>query len=422
MHMRDRGSAQVMRRASTGPHALMQRQAIAPYVPDRGLGFYMPARSARGFSGSTTQSAAKGASVGASVGSVVPVIGTAVGAILGGIGGAIASAFSRQDQEVQNFDQAQAISHAQGPAGVLNIENKYLALAGLFDLQPSQIKGNIPIYKKYGRMGEQRFVADMVNQIYSAAQAGQITTNDTPQTIFNRIVLPWINSFGYGSMSDSNADMINMLLLGMVAEYIGGYQTRWYARGGDNPFGGLPPFSLPGAVSPTSSATPSPTAVPAQQSELARYMNGAQPESGTQVNYARDANGQFMAIPAGGVLVGRAPTGAWIIQYATGQYVLSGSQLIPYSTSSATVSAPVTVPAQTLPDVMSPATGSPYYAPPSSSGANYSFPQYAPAQPTETAGVLGGVSVQTLLLGGAAIFALSLLLPHNINSVRSARR
>lgn len=211
---------------------------------------------------STVQGAAKGASVGASVGSYVPVIGTAIGAILGGIGGAIASAFSRQDQEVQNFDQAQAIARANGPQAVVNIANKYLVLAGLFDLQPKQIKGNIPFYTQYGRMGEQRFVADMMTRIYQAAQSGQITGSDTPQSVYQKVVLPWMNNFGKGSLQDSNAEMITWILIGMIAEYIGGFQTRWYSRGGQNEFGSLPKFALP---LPPSAVLPPALPPPAQQ-------------------------------------------------------------------------------------------------------------------------------------------------------------
>src|SRR5258707_1197034 len=167
MHLRDSSTAQVMRRASTGPHALMMRQALAPFVPDRGSSFRMPARSARTMLGaiSTTQSIATGASRGATVGSVIPGVGQAIGAVVGAAIGFIDSAFNRVDAENMNFQQAMAIANANGPEAVLQIANKYLVLAGLFDLTPNQIKGNIPIYKKYGHMGEQRFVTDLVNVV-----------------------------------------------------------------------------------------------------------------------------------------------------------------------------------------------------------------------------------------------------------------
>jgi hypothetical protein len=196
-----------------------------------------------------------GAATGAKVGSVAGPIGTAIGAGVGAIAGALLSVLGKQDQEIQNFNQAQQLADSQGPMAVLNIADKYLVLAGLFDLQPGQIKGNIPIYKRYGRMGEQRFVTDMMTRVYQATQAGQITANDTAQSVMTRIVQPWIDQWGYGPMSDHNAAMINMILMGMIAEYTQGLQTRWRARAGDYPFGSLPAFSLPAPITP---ATPAP--------------------------------------------------------------------------------------------------------------------------------------------------------------------
>ncbi len=187
-------------------------------------------------------SIASAVGAGAAAGSVVPIIGTAVGAIVGLIASGV---FNRKKAaEDANFQQAMAI-YRQNPNGVYDIANKYLVLAGLFDLHPDQIKGNIPIYKKYGRMGEQRFVTDMCNLIYQAAQSGKITATDTPQSLFFRIVQPWIDGFGYGPMVDSNSDMITRILVGMTAEYVMGGQSAWYAVGGQYPFGSLPKFALP---------------------------------------------------------------------------------------------------------------------------------------------------------------------------------
>jgi Glycine zipper len=377
MHMRDSSTAKTMRRASVGPHALMMRQALTPFVPDRGSTFKgTPFRSRRVQYGaiSTTQSiatgASRGAAAGAAIGTVVPIFGQAIGAIIGAAVGWADAAFNRQDPEVQNFDQAQAMSRANGPESVVNIQNKYLVLAGLFDLEPGQIKGNIPIYKKYGKMGEQRFVTDMINVVYSAAQAGQIGPNDNAQTVFYRIVQPWINSFGFGAMADSNQEMINYILMGLLAEYFAGLQTRWYARGGDYPFGGLPPFSLPGTPqSPqqaTSSPTPSPVIAPPPvivpsagpgpvgtvPAELQQYLGGVVPAPGAQLGYARDSvTSQFLAVPAGATFAGYTPQGAWIVQYPNGQYVLTRGVLTPYSapTTSAATTTPAPVTAGTAP-------------------------------------------------------------------------
>lgn len=196
-------------------------------------------------------SAAKGASAGATIGSVVPLLGTAIGAIGGAIGGAMASLLSsRKDPENANFDQAVAMWQANR-LSVLNIANKYLVLAGLFDLN---IKTNIPIYKRYGHMGEQKFVTDMMTLIYNAAQAGKITPSDTPQTIMVNVVQPWIDSWGFGPMADPHGDLINLILMGMIADYVAGNQTSWKAIGGQYPFASLPPFKLGGQVASTAAS------------------------------------------------------------------------------------------------------------------------------------------------------------------------
>jgi hypothetical protein len=283
MRYNSSSDGQLLRRQAAGPHALMMRNAVTAFVPDRGaqqlgaLGTYLPFRSKKrvyGF-GAITQAqqnslftsaigtAATAVAAGAGAGSVAGPIGAAVGALIG-LG---MQALNRVDPESADFNGAIALANQQGPASVVNITNPYLVLAGLFDLESSQIKGNIPIYKKYGRMGEQKFVTDMCNLIYSAAQRGQITATDTATSIYNNIVLPWINSFGFGAMSDSNAAMITYILMSMIAEYCAGNQTRWTAVGGQYPFGGLPKFALPQAATvaplPTASPTPSPVAATA---------------------------------------------------------------------------------------------------------------------------------------------------------------
>jgi hypothetical protein len=427
MHLRDSSTAAVMRRASVGPHALMMRRALQPFVPDRGMsGLGAGAVAQEAVTGirtgmvasSVATGVASAIGAGAAAGSVVPVIGTAIGAIVGLIASGVFN--HRRDPEDYNFQQAMAMSRANGPQSVLNIDNKYLVLAGLFDLEPGQIKGNIPIYKKYGRLGEYRFVTDLCNLIYSAAQGGQITASDTPQSVFNRIVQPWINGFGFGSMSDSNAEMITMILLGMTAEYIMGQQTRWYARGGDFPFGGLPPFSLPQAIAPTASATPSPVPTVAapqapQPSELQRYQNGALPQVGSPINYAQGSSGDFLGIPAGGTFAGVSSQG-WIIQYATGQYVLNGRQLVPYPTAQVTTVAQPAPATQLGPSAGTPqldqkitltpapasvySTGSGYYPAPVQS------PQYsAPALQTAQQPAMS----EMLLFGGGALLLVLLL-------------
>lgn len=231
---------------------------------------------------STVTSAAAGASAGASVGSVIPIVGTAVGAIIGAVGGVVNAALHRVDPEQADFDKAVAMWQVN-PASVYNIANKYLPLAGLFDL--SLKNPHIPIYQKYGRMGEKRFVTDLVSQVYQAAQAGQITANDTALTIMSRIVQPWIDSWGFGPMQDPHADLINRLIVGMINDYIAGVQRNWTAVGGDYPFGSLPVFSLPSATAavstPTTTANPVGSSNTAQSAVLSSDGSIIVPGSGT---------------------------------------------------------------------------------------------------------------------------------------------
>lgn len=217
-----------------------------------------------------------GAMQGATVGAIAGPVGAAIGAAIGAIGGAIAGSINKRDPEQANFDQAVAVWQ-QNRLSVLNLANLYLPLAGLFDL--SLKNPHIPIYQKYGRMGEQKFVMDMMTKVYNAAQSGQITASDTPQTIMVKVVQPWIDSWGFGPMADPHSDLINLLMMGMIADYVSGNQTQWKARGGDYPFGSLPAFSLPGGTTASTAAsyapnsavaaaplaavqTPTPTAVP----------------------------------------------------------------------------------------------------------------------------------------------------------------
>lgn len=199
-----------------------------------------------------------GAQQGASIGSqIVPGIGTAIGAVVGAIGGAIAGSINKRDPENYNFDQAVAIWQAN-PDAVYNIGNKYLPLAGLFDL--SLRNPHIPIYQRYGRMGEAQFTKDLVNLLYQAGLNGQITANDTALTIMSRIVQPWIDSWGYGPMQDPHADLITRLIVGMILDYVtGSWKNSWYARGGDFPFNALPMFRL----QPVMTAAPAIIALPA---------------------------------------------------------------------------------------------------------------------------------------------------------------
>lgn len=472
MHLRDPSTARVLRRASTGPHALMSRGALPAFVPGRGqrglhgVPFRMAARfGAANPYATAVSSAYTGASVGAAVGSTllatggttvastigaaaaagsfVPIIGTAIGLIVGLVASGVFN--HRVDPEVGNFNAAIQLYNAQGLNGIINIADKYLVLAGLFDLEPGQIKGNIPIYKKYGRMGEQRFTQDMANVIYNAAQAGQIGPNDTIETVFSRIVQPWIDSFGYGAMSDSNMGMIQAILLGMTAEYITGlWKQRWFARAGDMPNWQIQPFTLPNVPAalqasqasqvPTASPTPSPVVIPTYvpppdpvAQELARYKAGWVPNPGDVIHLAWDQDqGQFLAVPPATQFYGRDPqTGSWIVTHNNAQYILQNGSLNPYSVpvsvTPGTPSAPVTLPAavpltssapsnSTSASALTPPSSSPVIPVYASGGGGYMpLPAPLPVMSPGTS-VSGGPSMQEILLMGGGVLALLLIL------------
>jgi len=249
------------RAPAPGPGLTYQSPKGLPFIPyEAAKRMHLGGLGAAGIAPPTGAGAGKGAEIGATQGATYGSYGgpiaAAIGAVVGAIGGAIAGSINKRDPEQYNFDQAVALWQ-QNPDNVFAIGNKYLPLAGLFDL--SLKNPHIPIYQRYGRMGEERFVVDLVKLISSAANQGQITASDTPLTIMTRIVQPWIDSWGYGPMVDPHADLINRLMVGMILDYVSGNQGTWLARGGDIPasFKSLPAFSLPKPA-----ASPQPVMMP----------------------------------------------------------------------------------------------------------------------------------------------------------------
>lgn len=275
MRYNSSADGQRLRRSALGPAAALSRRQYALPIPGRGVKGLQAGgskTSLRGFGAAglapigagAGAGAAIGASQGASIGSaIVPGIGTAIGAVIGAIGGAIAGAINKKDPENVDFNAAVA-TWQQNPNNVYSIGNPYLALAGLFDLN---IQTNIPIYKKFGHMGEAAFVVWLCNTVYQAAQTGQIGPSDTALSVMSKVVQPQIDSWGYGPMSDPHADLITRLIQTMILQYCAGAQTNWYAIGGDYPtqFRSLPAFAFPQAGPPlvTAGPTPSPVATPA---------------------------------------------------------------------------------------------------------------------------------------------------------------
>lgn len=225
-----------------------------------GLG-YLGAAGASVYSGPPVGvGAGKGAETGAMQGAalgttIMPGIGTAIGAVIGAIGGAIAGAIGKQDPEINNFNAAIALWQQQ-PDAIYKLANKYMALAGFFDLTPQQA-GRIRIYRKYGRMGEEPFTKDLTSQVYQAAQTGAISPADSAVSVYQKVILPWEDSWGFGpEPSNPHSDFMDRLLTGLIFDYVTGYgPSHWYSRSGPLPasFASIPPFQFPGQISATAS-------------------------------------------------------------------------------------------------------------------------------------------------------------------------
>lgn len=189
-------------------------------------------------SGNTGKDALQGAETGAAVGTMIlPGIGTVIGAVGGAIAGGISSAFGngRVDPENQNFEgYTQAYNKA--PPGqqsqlAQSVENPYTVLAGYFDLRDNQLKGSNPIYKTYGRMGEQQFTNDLVNQV----RLGQAHGITDPQSMMSSVVQPWLQSFG--DWQDSNKGAMTSLIQNMTGQIMSGtYTKNFKAVGGQQVF------------------------------------------------------------------------------------------------------------------------------------------------------------------------------------------
>lgn len=223
-------------------------------------------------SGNTGADALAGAQTGAAIGSIIPGVGTVIGGLVGGAAGALSSAFGpgRVDPENKNFEGfTQAYNKASSPEQkadiAASVRDPYTALAGLFDLRKGQIKGSIPFYDQYGRKGEQQFTNDMTSQIQHAIDNGTVSKNDDAQTIYQKVVDPWIA--GMGKWDDSNKPAMQALMTQMVSQYMGGQAGQnWKAIGGDSPFQKLQAPSWGGAG--TAPTAPAPQSAPAIASPL----------------------------------------------------------------------------------------------------------------------------------------------------------
>lgn len=221
-------------------------------------------------SGATTSNTMSGLSAGAAVGSLFGPIGTGVGAVIGGAVGAVSSLFGpgEKDPETASWDKYLPAA-TKNPQISQQVQNPFLLMAGLFDERSS----TLPMYQQYGRMGENKFTSDMTTQINQALQKGTISKTDTPDTIYSKVVAPWVAGMGSGwsKVGPEYTQATQGLLKQMTAQYVQGQQGNWKAVGGQYAFTGgtqgtIQPFGAMGVGSPTASPPPTAPQSPPQQS------------------------------------------------------------------------------------------------------------------------------------------------------------
>lgn len=182
-------------------------------------------------SGKTGSDTLNGAEAGAAIGTgILPGIGTVVGGVIGGAVGALSSAFGpgAKDPEQANFGNYATAYKQGGPSAVAQATppQAFKSLAGLFDLRSGQISPNVPMYNKYGRMGENQFMSDTAKQINSAISSGQLQKGASPDQIYQQVVAPWMKSWGKGNLSqDPNGAAIQNIVTQLIGQWQNGQLT-----------------------------------------------------------------------------------------------------------------------------------------------------------------------------------------------------
>lgn len=212
-------------------------------------------------SGAGGADALSGASAGAAIGTaILPGIGTAIGAIGGALVGGISSLAGpgKKDAETAVWDKYLPAAMSN-PTVSSSVQNPFLLMAGLFDEKSS----TLPMYQQYGRMGENKFTVDMTTKINSALTDGTISKTDTADTIYSKVVAPWVAGMGkgWGDVGPEYTQATQGLLKQMVSQYKdGSYAQNWTAVGGDYAFSG----GSQGTINPfgSSPTTPAATSIP----------------------------------------------------------------------------------------------------------------------------------------------------------------
>lgn len=212
-------------------------------------------------SGATGSDAMNGATAGATVGGAgFGPVGAVAGGVIGGAIGAIASAFGPGAKDPETVGAQQLLnatsSNGNNPAVAASVSNPYLMLQGLMD----QHHSDLPIFQKYGRADALGFTKDMTSQINSALKSGTISKSDSPNTVYQKVVQPWVQSMGdWDKVGSTYKSTVTGLLQNMTSQYMNGQQygnpwtntEGWSSIGGENPFLNLTPFGGTTVAMPT---------------------------------------------------------------------------------------------------------------------------------------------------------------------------
>lgn len=231
-------------------------------------------------SGAGGADALSGASAGAAIGTaIMPGIGTAIGAIGGALVGGISSLAGpgKKDPETAQWDQYLPAA-TKNPDVSSQVQNPFLLMAGLFDEKSS----SLPMYQQYGRMGENKFTVDMTTQINQALANGTIQKTDNADTVYNKVVAPWVQNMGQGwsGVGPEYTQATQGLLKQMTSQYLdGSYQQNWKAVGGDYAFSGgsqgsIQPFGATTATQMAAQPTGMQTAKPTVRAQPINMNTG----------------------------------------------------------------------------------------------------------------------------------------------------
>lgn len=155
------------------------------------------------------------AATGAKVGSAFGPIGTGIGAAVGAIAGALGLGIGKKaPYEFASYEQYKTAA-GKYRGWEYNPKDLNTAFVGLMRVGKTN---NYPP-RKYGGYSEKdddRFTSDLAKKVAGAVQSGVLGPNDTPDSVFSKVVEPWVASMVPGGRWDLN--------------HPGGPESRWITR------------------------------------------------------------------------------------------------------------------------------------------------------------------------------------------------